>query len=175
MMRRPPGSTLFPYTTRFRSSRSASRPGTRPRSASTAPSAWRSSASGGSTRRPDGYRQGRDALAAKEHHVSTDVRKRDTRAIPFEGDQPEGMRPDLVIPDVWPRDERLWVPLDEGIWSRPLQFNVTQGQYTHVMRVTRQGIIARHRHTGPVFAHVLRRSEERRVGKECRSRWSPYH
>src|SRR3989475_8676434 len=25
------------------------------------------------------------------------------------------------------------------------------------------------------FAHELRRSEERRVGKECRSRWSPYH
>ena len=26
-------------------------------------------------------------------------------------------------------------------------------------------------------SHVLnhRRSEERRVGKECRSRWSPYH
>src|SRR3712207_9139955 len=25
----------------------------------------------------------------------------------------------------------------------------------------------------PTFAHA--RSEERRVGKECRSRWSPYH
>jgi len=25
------------------------------------------------------------------------------------------------------------------------------------------------------FPHVVRRSEERRVGKECRSRWSPYH
>src|ERR1043166_8656500 len=24
-------------------------------------------------------------------------------------------------------------------------------------------------------ADALRRSEERRVGKECRSRWSPYH
>ena len=24
-------------------------------------------------------------------------------------------------------------------------------------------------------AAMLRRSEERRVGKECRSRWSPYH
>src|SRR6266700_7181263 len=24
-------------------------------------------------------------------------------------------------------------------------------------------------------ADVVRRSEERRVGKECRSRWSPYH
>src|SRR2546422_11631959 len=25
------------------------------------------------------------------------------------------------------------------------------------------------------LAHVANRSEERRVGKECRSRWSPYH
>ena len=24
-------------------------------------------------------------------------------------------------------------------------------------------------------AEILTRSEERRVGKECRSRWSPYH
>src|SRR3712207_9216374 len=30
--------------------------------------------------------------------------------------------------------------------------------------------------TAPVSAHLIsRRSEERRVGKECRSRWSPYH
>ena len=28
----------------------------------------------------------------------------------------------------------------------------------------------------PVLENLLRsRSEERRVGKECRSRWSPYH
>ena len=26
-----------------------------------------------------------------------------------------------------------------------------------------------------MFGKVLERSEERRVGKECRSRWSPYH
>ena len=25
------------------------------------------------------------------------------------------------------------------------------------------------------FIEVVKRSEERRVGKECRSRWSPYH
>ena len=25
------------------------------------------------------------------------------------------------------------------------------------------------------FAQAMERSEERRVGKECRSRWSPYH
>ena len=31
-------------------------------------------------------------------------------------------------------------------------------------------------HTVRVKAlHIYERSEERRVGKECRSRWSPYH
>ena len=29
--------------------------------------------------------------------------------------------------------------------------------------------------TYPAIALPLLRSEERRVGKECRSRWSPYH
>ena len=28
---------------------------------------------------------------------------------------------------------------------------------------------------GKVIANASSRSEERRVGKECRSRWSPYH
>ena len=28
---------------------------------------------------------------------------------------------------------------------------------------------------GPLAGPVAERSEERRVGKECRSRWSPYH
>ena len=27
----------------------------------------------------------------------------------------------------------------------------------------------------PTIKEIARRSEERRVGKECRSRWSPYH
>ena len=27
----------------------------------------------------------------------------------------------------------------------------------------------------PLYVHMGDRSEERRVGKECRSRWSPYH
>ena len=28
---------------------------------------------------------------------------------------------------------------------------------------------------GPCVVTQIKRSEERRVGKECRSRWSPYH
>ena len=27
----------------------------------------------------------------------------------------------------------------------------------------------------PITDNIMARSEERRVGKECRSRWSPYH
>ena len=30
-------------------------------------------------------------------------------------------------------------------------------------------------HIGGVRTALYNRSEERRVGKECRSRWSPYH
>ena len=35
-------------------------------------------------------------------------------------------------------------------------------------------IISAHREPD-VFFEYAKRSEERRVGKECRSRWSPYH
>ena len=31
------------------------------------------------------------------------------------------------------------------------------------------------RYLGPVILRAFARSEERGVGKECRSRWSPYH
>src|ERR1022692_4294564 len=36
-------------------------------------------------------------------------------------------------------------------------------------------VLRRGRGQPPVGARVVLRSEERRVGKECRSRWSPYH
>src|SRR2546422_8949311 len=51
-------------------------------------------------------------------------------------------------------------------------------------RVSRAGVLTLSwslDHTGPMArtvedcALLLQRSEERRVGKECRSRWSPYH
>ena len=36
-------------------------------------------------------------------------------------------------------------------------------------------LIHRQEQLGAPPAGLLLRSEERRVGKECRSRWSPYH
>ena len=35
--------------------------------------------------------------------------------------------------------------------------------------------IPRHKEINEMLAKAILRSEERRVGKECRSRWSPYH
>lgn len=84
----------------------------------------------------------------------------DPERVPYQKPQPRDMRPDMVIHDVLGQsntsDPRLWVPLTEHIFVRPLQFNVTQGQYTHVMRVTKAGLIARHRHSGCVHAWVIK-------------------
>ena len=38
----------------------------------------------------------------------------------------------------------------------------------------RNGAAPTYKNEGVAYEHVIR-SEERRVGKECRSRWSPYH
>src|SRR5271157_2670778 len=37
------------------------------------------------------------------------------------------------------------------------------------------GLYLGHGHAKKIRCPIPRRSEERRVGKECRSRWSPYH
>ena len=37
------------------------------------------------------------------------------------------------------------------------------------------GVDGYHLHFGTTEKCGIKRSEERRVGKECRSRWSPYH
>src|SRR3989449_1026507 len=103
MIRRPPRSTLFPYTTLFRS--------------------------------PEG-----PELLYVDLHLVHEV----TSPQAFEGLRLAGRRvrrPDLTIATVdhnVPTDDRT-LPVADPVSARQL------------------------------------RSEERRVGKECRSRWSPYH
>lgn len=64
--------------------------------------------------------------------------------------------PEIVIPDVFPEDEKVWVPLDDRIWSRPLCFNIAEGYFTHILKVKKTGIFNRHRHGSPVHGLVLK-------------------
>ena len=50
----------------------------------------------------------------------------------------------------------------------------TQTVRRDIRKLSEQGLITRH-HGGAGRVSSVMRSEERRVGKECRSRWSPYH
>jgi quercetin dioxygenase-like cupin family protein len=80
-----------------------------------------------------------------------------TDRIAYRKPQPRDMRPDMVILDgMGVDDPRVWVPLAEHVSVRPLQFNVSAGQYTHILRVTKAGMIARHRHSGGVHAWVFK-------------------
>ena len=62
---------------------------------------------------------------------------------------------ELVL-DAVPEDERLWVPMVEGVWFRPLMFNTTQGGWCHLIRVRKAGVVSRHRHPDPVHGLVLK-------------------
>ena len=40
--------------------------------------------------------------------------------VPYRHSQPRESPPELVIPDAVPRDERIWVPVEDNVWFRPL-------------------------------------------------------
>ena len=65
--------------------------------------------------------------------------------------------------------------VDKQLTGRTMKrndWNMKDGDY----HLTVLGIIKRPDNTFLITQRVLtKRSEERRVGKECRSRWSPYH
>src|SRR3712207_9431411 len=50
------------------------------------------------------------------------------------------------------------------------KYGIGQNRIRQLINASRE-----YSHNFPVIKMGRRRSEERRVGKECRSRWSPYH
>src|SRR2546426_12176348 len=126
MIRRPPRSTLFPYTTLFRS------------------------------------------IPALEHEIQVDEAtfERCARAPRFDvGIVPHGYA------WVFPKAAQLSV----GVLSMrrgPGHLHRDLEQYLKALDIVPRAV-ERHGFVIPVRPRA--RSEERRVGKECRSRWSPYH
>ena len=69
---------------------------------------------------------------------------------------PQDMTDELFWKDgLTPDDERLWVPNGLGRWSRPLCLNVSQGYWVHITKVTKAGVVSRHRHPAPVHGFVI--------------------
>ena len=76
--------------------------------------------------------------------------------VPYQLPRLQDALPEIFIRNGLPDDERLWVPTGEGLASRPLCFNRSQGYWVHLTRVRRAGIVSRHRHPGPVHGFVLK-------------------
>ncbi len=70
--------------------------------------------------------------------------------------QPAEMAPDLLVAPVLPSDDRVWVPQAPNVWFRPLCLSASQGYWVNLLKVTRAGILSRHRHTNPVHGYVLK-------------------
>ena len=62
---------------------------------------------------------------------------------------------DMAV-DAIPADDRLWVPQAENVWFRPLLLNRVNGEWVNLLRVTRSGVLSRHRHPAPVHGFVLK-------------------
>ena len=45
-------------------------------------------------------------------------------------------------------DELPWVPQGENVWFKPLRFDLTTGRWINLLKVTKQGKVNRHRHSG---------------------------
>ena len=65
------------------------------------------------------------------------------------------------------KDKELRKLIGSRVKQRRLELNLTQPYVAEKMGVTASTILR--------YENGSIRSEERRVGKECRSRWSPYH
>jgi quercetin dioxygenase-like cupin family protein len=75
---------------------------------------------------------------------------------PYRHPMPKESPPELVVPDVIPQDERIWVSVDDNVWFRPLCLSASRGYWMNLLRVRRAGVLSRHRHPQPVHGYVIK-------------------
>ncbi len=78
--------------------------------------------------------------------------------LPYQLPFPDHALQEIVVPDAVAGDDRAWVPQADNVWFRPLCLNRSQGYWVNLLRVTRSGVLSRHRHPGPVHGFVLKGS-----------------
>ena len=61
----------------------------------------------------------------------------------------EKMIEELGLPDqAIQADELPWVPQGDNVWFKPLRFDLANGRWVNLLKVTKQGKVNRHRHSG---------------------------
>ena len=53
--------------------------------------------------------------------------------MPYRHPQPKDSPPELVIPNAIPTDERIWVPVEENVWFRPLLLAASRGYWMNLL------------------------------------------
>ena len=82
----------------------------------------------------------------------------DQSRMPYQLPFPAEAASEIVVPDVVPEDERVWVPQAENVWFRPVCLHASQGYWVNLLRVRKSGVLSRHRHPAPVHGYVIRGS-----------------
>lgn len=83
------------------------------------------------------------------------VERADSRT-PYQLPMPADALTDIVVADAVPVDDRVWVPQAAHVWFRPLCLNRSQGYWVNLLKVTKAGVLSRHRHPNPVHGYVLK-------------------
>jgi len=76
--------------------------------------------------------------------------------IPYQLPMPQNALSEIVIPSAIPEDEKLWVKQAENVYFRPLCLNASQGYWMNLLKVTKSGVLSRHRHPNAVHGFVLK-------------------
>ena len=76
--------------------------------------------------------------------------------IPYQLPMPQNALSEIVIPSAIPEDEKLWVKQAENVYFRPLCLNASQGYWMNLLKVTKSGVLSRHRHPNAVDGFVLK-------------------
>ena len=86
------------------------------------------------------------------------ITKEDTKNnnIPYQLSMPKDALSEIVIPSAIPDDDRLWVKQAENVYFRPLCLNASQGYWMNLLKVTKSGVLSRHRHPNAVHGFVLK-------------------
>ena len=89
-----------------------------------------------------------------EYFMPLDEKDENPR-IPYQYAMPQDALPEIVIANAVSDDERMWVKQTDHVYFRPLCLNASQGYWVNLLKVTKSGVLSRHRHPNPVHGLSL--------------------